>query len=100
MRPTALGEEEVAHRRATSAPAWEVVDGTLRRSFTLASFADALRFTLAVGALAEAADHHPDIDIRYRKVNLALVTHDAGGLTQLDFELAAAVDALEEFKTE
>jgi 4a-hydroxytetrahydrobiopterin dehydratase len=47
-----------------------------------------------VGALAEKAGHHPDIDIRYNKVRLGLVTHDAGGLTARDFELAAEVDRL------
>lgn len=48
----------------------------------------------AVGRLAEEADHHPDIDIRWRTVRLALVTHDAGGITELDLALARAVDAL------
>jgi 4a-hydroxytetrahydrobiopterin dehydratase len=47
-----------------------------------------------VGDLAERAGHHPDIDIRYNKVRLGLVTHDAGGLTAKDFDLAAAVDKL------
>jgi 4a-hydroxytetrahydrobiopterin dehydratase len=45
-----------------------------------------------VGFLAEAAGHHPDIDIRWRRVTLALTTHDAGGLTDKDFDLAAAIE--------
>ena len=49
---------------------------------------------MTVGGLAEQADHHPDIDIRWRTVRLALVTHDAGGITELDFSLARAIDAL------
>jgi 4a-hydroxytetrahydrobiopterin dehydratase len=49
---------------------------------------------MAVGALAEEADHHPDIDIRWRTVHLVLVTHDAGGLTELDLALARAIDTL------
>ena len=59
-----------------------------------ASFPGALDFVVAVGRLAEEADHHPDIDIRWRTVRLALVTHDAGGITELDLALARAVDAL------
>jgi len=59
-----------------------------------ASFPAAIDLVAAVGRLAEDADHHPDIDIRWRTVRLALMTHDAGGLTELDFALARAVDAL------
>jgi 4a-hydroxytetrahydrobiopterin dehydratase len=47
-----------------------------------------------VGQLAEEADHHPDIDIRYNRVTLALVTHDSGGITQLDIDLARAIDGV------
>ena len=46
------------------------------------------------GRLAEEQNHHPDIDIRYNRVTLALVTHDSGGITQLDIELARAIDAI------
>jgi 4a-hydroxytetrahydrobiopterin dehydratase len=47
-----------------------------------------------VGQLAEEANHHPDIDIRYNRVTLALVTHDSGGITRLDIELARAIDGV------
>jgi 4a-hydroxytetrahydrobiopterin dehydratase len=57
-------------------------------------FVGALAFVNAVGALAEAADHHPDIDIRWNTVTLRLTTHSDGGLTQKDLDLAAAIDAL------
>ena len=57
-------------------------------------FADSLAFVDAVGALAEAMDHHPDIDIRFHTVTLRLCTHSAGGLTRLDLELARRIDAL------
>ena len=57
-------------------------------------FAGALAFVNAVGALAEAANHHPDIDIRWNTVTLRLTTHSAGGLTRKDLDLAAAIDAL------
>ena len=61
---------------------------------TLRDFAAALAFVNAVGAAAEAANHHPDIDIRWNTVTLALTTHDSGGLTVLDLALAAAIDRL------
>jgi 4a-hydroxytetrahydrobiopterin dehydratase len=57
-------------------------------------FAGALAFVNQVGALAEAADHHPDVDIRWDTVTLRLSTHSAGGLTEKDLSLAAQVDAL------
>ena len=59
-----------------------------------ANFAEALAYVNAVGALAESANHHPDIDIRWNKVTLRLSTHSAGGLTAKDLDLAAQIDAL------
>lgn len=94
-RPAALDDAGVAAvMAAPDAPHWELADGQLVKTVDFESFAAALDFVVAVGALAEEADHHPDIDIRWRTVRLALVTHDAGGLTELDFALARAVDAL------
>jgi 4a-hydroxytetrahydrobiopterin dehydratase len=60
----------------------------------LHDFAAALEFVNAVGAAAEAANHHPDIDIRWNTVRLGLTTHDSGGLTLLDLALAGAIDRL------
>ena len=88
-----LCEGEIA-RRLSRLPGWEVVSAVLSRTFRLTSFAEALSFVNRVGALAEEANHHPDIDVRYDRVRLGLVTHDAGGLTEMDFELAAAADSL------
>ena len=82
---------EIASHLA-AVPAWQVLDGQLVRTFTFQDFVGALRFVNRVADLAEAASHHPDIDIRYNRVRLALTTHDAGGLTGKDFELAAAAD--------
>ncbi|HEY5109734.1 MAG TPA: 4a-hydroxytetrahydrobiopterin dehydratase [Acidimicrobiales bacterium] len=94
-RPAALDDGAVAAALAApDAPDWDLVDGQLVKVVECASFVAALDFVVAVGRLAEEADHHPDIDIRWRTVRLALVTHDAGGLTELDFALARAVDAL------
>jgi len=79
---------------APDAPHWELHDGRLVTTVECATFPAALDFVVAVGRLAEEADHHPDIDIRWRTVRLALVTHDAGGITELDLGLARAIDAL------
>lgn len=89
----ALSQPEV-ETRLRSVPAWHIESGELARIFIHQNFRDALAFVNKVGELAEQAGHHPDIDIRYNKVRLGLVTHDAGGLTSKDFDLAAAVDKL------
>jgi 4a-hydroxytetrahydrobiopterin dehydratase len=73
---------------------WTRQDDQLVTSVKLRDFAAALKFVNAVGAAAEAANHHPDIDIRWNTVNLALTTHDSGGLTVFDLALAAAIDRL------
>jgi 4a-hydroxytetrahydrobiopterin dehydratase len=75
---------------------WEERDGKLTRTFELASFPAAVAFVARVAEIAEAQDHHPDIDIRWRTVTLAVNTHDQGGaITAKDRELAAAVDRLD-----
>jgi 4a-hydroxytetrahydrobiopterin dehydratase len=94
-RPVRLAASEVAAAlSAPGAPAWDLVDGRLVTTVACPSFVEALAFVAEVGRLAEDLDHHPDIDIRYRDVTLVLVTHDAGGLTVLDLDLARAIDAV------
>ena len=73
---------------------WTREGDQIRKLFKLASFPGAIAFVTQVGFLAEAANHHPDIDIRWRKVALTLTTHDAGGLTERDFNLAAQIDEI------
>jgi 4a-hydroxytetrahydrobiopterin dehydratase len=73
---------------------WQVSDGQLTKTFRFASFPIALNFVNRVGELAERAGHHPDIDIRYNQVRLSLSTHDAGGISAKDFDLAGQVDLL------
>ena len=68
--------------------------GALERTFELPSFRDAIAFVGRVADLAEEANHHPDIAISYKKVTLRWTTHSAGGLTDLDYELASRTDAL------
>lgn len=70
------------------------MDGALRRSITFDTFLDGIDGVRRVAELAERADHHPDIDIRWRTVNLALSTHSEGGITDKDVELARQIDAL------
>ncbi len=73
---------------------WARQDDVLVTTVKLHDFAAALAFVNAVGAAAEAANHHPDIDIRWNTVRLALTTHDSSGLTLLDLALAGAIDRL------
>jgi 4a-hydroxytetrahydrobiopterin dehydratase len=65
---------------------------TITRRFRFADFAEAMGFVVRVGIAAEAMDHHPDIDIRWNDVTLALSTHSAGALTGLDRDLAEKID--------
>ncbi len=65
---------------------------SISREYRFPSFPAAVRFVDFVAELAEAADHHPDIDIRYNRVRLTLSTHSAGGVTEKDFSLARAID--------
>ena len=71
---------------------WERAGSEIRRTYRFKDFREALAFVNRVGDLAERAGHHPDIDIRYNAVTLALTTHDAGGLTAKDVDLARAID--------
>jgi 4a-hydroxytetrahydrobiopterin dehydratase len=88
-----LSQAEIASRLATR-PDWQIEGGELVRTFLFKNFVDAVTFVNKVAEQAEEANHHPDIDIRYNRVRLALVSHDASGLTERDFALAAAVDGL------
>jgi 4a-hydroxytetrahydrobiopterin dehydratase len=75
-------------------PNWNFLKGELVRTTTFDDFKQAMAFINCVADMAEAAGHHPDIDIRYNKVRLALVTHDAGGITQNDIDLAQAIETM------
>jgi 4a-hydroxytetrahydrobiopterin dehydratase len=88
---SALSSSDV-NSRLKSLPGWKVESGELVRTFQFKDFLASMAFVNKVADLAEDAGHHPDIDIRYNKVRLALVTHDQGGLTDKDFALAAKAD--------
>ncbi|HEY7107578.1 MAG TPA: 4a-hydroxytetrahydrobiopterin dehydratase [Acidimicrobiia bacterium] len=88
----ALPDDEIAARLA-ALDTWDREGDEIVRTYEHPSFPDAIDFVTRVAALAEAANHHPDIDIRYRTVRIALTTHDQGGLTDKDFALAGQIDA-------
>jgi 4a-hydroxytetrahydrobiopterin dehydratase len=75
-------------------PLWGIENGMLSRLFEFPSYKDGLVFATAVGYLADRLNHHPDLHVGYGKVRVSTVTHDAGGLTAYDFELARLVDGL------
>lgn len=72
-------------------PEWHLESGKLVRDWTFPNFAPAMAFVNRVAQLAESANHHPDIDIRYNKVRLSLTSHDAGGITERDARMAATI---------
>ena len=74
---------------------WRIVEGHhLEKEFRFADFAQALAFTNKIGAVAEEAGHHPDIYLGWGRVRVTLRTHDAGGITEKDYALAAKIDAI------
>lgn len=91
--PARLTEEEIVEEIARF-DSWQRTGGEITRQFEFPDFSAALKFVNAVAVLAEQADHHPDIDIRWNKVLLRLSTHSKGGLTRLDFDLAEKINAL------
>jgi 4a-hydroxytetrahydrobiopterin dehydratase len=80
-------------RELGSLVGWSRRGDALTRTYQFRNFSDSLAFVNRVGELAERANHHPDIDIRYAKVTLSLSTHDAGGITQNDINLARVIDS-------
>ena len=75
-------------------PGWELADGAITKEYGLDGFPSAVAFVVRLSYAAEAADHHPDVDIRYSKVRVALSTHSEGGITAKDLQLARAIEEL------
>jgi 4a-hydroxytetrahydrobiopterin dehydratase len=73
---------------------WERAEGAIARTFTFDSYAAGIAFVVKVGFAAEARDHHPDLVVGWRKVKVAWSTHDAGGITGVDVEMAEQTEAL------
>jgi 4a-hydroxytetrahydrobiopterin dehydratase len=87
-----LNQNEV-RSRLSALSGWELDDGEIQKKYRFADFREAMTFVNRVAELAEAADHHPDIEIKYNSVKLELSTHSEGGLTEKDFALATQIDA-------
>jgi 4a-hydroxytetrahydrobiopterin dehydratase len=73
-------------------PNWQLSEGKLIHDYTFSDFLAAMAFVNQVAALAESANHHPDIDIRYNRVRLALISHDSGGITKRDVKFATTLN--------
>src|SRR5262249_44697269 len=86
-----LDDDRITERLA-SLPGWTREGDEIVKTFELPTFPDAITFVTRIADRAEAANHPPDLDIRYRKVRVALSTHDAGGLTEKDFDLATEIE--------
>lgn len=92
--PAKLTGPEISARLHALDRNWRLADGAITRRFEFRDFKSAMRFVNAMAKLAEQANHHPDFDVRYSKVDVALTTHDAGGLADPDFVLAAKLDRI------
>lgn len=88
-----LTEEEIG-RVLEELPGWERQGEAIVKTFQFEWFTPAMGFVTKVALLAERHDHHPDIDIRYKRVRLLLTSHDAGGLTERDVNLAKEIEAV------
>ena len=88
-----LSEEEI-EKKLGELPGWEGKNGKIEKGFSFEGFLDAIEFVEKVAALAQEADHHPDIHINYNKVTIVLSTHDIGGVSEKDFALAEQIDAI------
>ncbi len=89
--PARLSDLEI-QRALGSLPGWSRRGDVLTKTFTFQRFLDGIDFVVRVAHQAEAANHHPDIDIRYNKVTCTLSTHDAGGITEKDLQLAKDIE--------
>ena len=93
MRPPVLSDIEI-QRALNARQGWVRKGDAIAKTFEFDTFADAIAWVNRVATAAEAAGHHPDLDIRFKVVSASLSTHDSGGVTILDFELARAMDEL------
>ncbi len=93
MRPPLLSDEEITSRLGAR-PLWFLENGQLTRTAEAKDFPTVILWVDAIAEVAEAMGHHPDIDVRWTKLRVSVMTHDKGGLTTLDFELAERVDEI------
>jgi 4a-hydroxytetrahydrobiopterin dehydratase len=93
MERRLLSEDEIASR-LKELDGWTAEDDKLKRQYKFANFSESLAFVNRVGEIAEAADHHPDITFGWGYAEIATTTHDRGGITDVDFLLAAQINQL------
>ncbi|MCX6424686.1 MAG: 4a-hydroxytetrahydrobiopterin dehydratase [Actinobacteria bacterium] len=93
MNPRRLTATEVSDL-AQTLPMWQVVDEQLLREIQAPTYMIAINWVVAIAGAAESLDHHPDIDIRWRTLRIALITHSTGCLTELDLDLARLIDTV------
>ncbi len=93
MERKKLSDGEVSDLLA-NLPEWRNETGHLKRRFEFTNFADSLVFVNKVGEIAEIADHHPDISFGWGYAEIAVTTHDRGGITDVDFALVRKIDAI------
>lgn len=91
MKPVKLTEAQI-HESLSRMPQWALSGGQIERTFVFKDFVAAMAFVNRMAAYAERVQHHPDILIRWNKVTLSVSTHDCGGVSAKDFELAAEAD--------
>lgn len=89
-----LTEIEIKEKLATIDSSWSLENDFIQREFVFSDFVAAFGFMTEVAIVAEKSNHHPNWENVYNKVKIALSTHDAGGLTQKDFDLASKIDAI------
>ena len=92
-RPQRLSPDELS-AGLNGLPSWSGDGDGIHRTTELPSFRDAVDTIVRIADVAEEMDHHPDVDLRWRTLHIAVVTHSAGGVTELDLELARRIDAL------
>lgn len=93
MTPRPLTATEVSDL-AQTLPMWQISDGQLIREIQAPTYAIAITWVVDIAGAAESIDHHPDIDVRWRTLRIALITHSTGCLTELDLELARLIDTV------
>ena len=90
-----LLEQEALNLYLEKIPEWKLVDHTIIREFVCSNFTSAIGLVNSIAIYSESMDHHPDIQIYgWNKVKILLTTHDRGGLTELDFDLAQKIDTI------
>jgi 4a-hydroxytetrahydrobiopterin dehydratase len=86
--------QDMVMERLNELQGWDAANDKLHKRFEFANFAESLAFVNKAGALAEAADHHPDIKLGWGYTEFEITTHDRGGITDFDFALAGQIDAI------